>query len=277
MQQIDRILDFCRFYQGAQTLHDVHSPRLFAQIEAILDRENNHPDFNKIERLRFNLLEDNTIFSKPNIGAPSQMNPGKTETTISHEAEGSPISASQGRWLYRLVAHLKPKAMLELGTSFGIGTLYQHLGSPTAKLLSMEGNPEVARRAQQHLKDWPGAGSVEIQEALFDGGIENLKDSYDYFFIDGDHRRESLLRYVQKLQQHAKPSATFVLHDIHWSQGMYKAWKELRQMSFVTASIDLYHLGILLTDPSFDSAHHLEIVPSRWKPWRLGIWGRNIR
>lgn len=273
MHLIERMSDFYAFYKTARTPHDIHSPALFALINAVFDRSGDHPDFNKIEGLRKKLLKDQATIQVRTIGAPSavQKSPHRT---VAREAKGSLSPSFQGRWLHRLVRVLQPTRMLELGTSFGLSTLYQHLAAPTSPFVTIEGNQDIANRAALHWEEWQSAASIEPLVGLFDDALADLGGTYDYIFIDGDHRSESLLRYMDTLRKISQPGAVYVLHDIHWSQDMLDGWRRVIDLEFVTASIDLYHFGILLTDEAINTRQHLSVVPTWMKPWRLGIWGK---
>ena len=54
--------------------------------------------------------------------------------------------------LFKLVNIIKPKTLIELGTSIGISTIYQKAASLNGKFISIEGCPETAQVAQNKIK-----------------------------------------------------------------------------------------------------------------------------
>lgn len=270
MNLVLRASDLFGFYGRAQTVHNIHSPFVFGMLEAIFDESDvAQLRFDKIENMRSQLLADQTPLTKPPIGAPSKSR-GKNLATIASEARGSLMPAWQNRWLYRLAKYVKPNHMLELGSSFGIGSLYQVAGVPNASMLTIEGNPEVAARAEDLFARSGRKGQIELRKGLFDQILPTLRGPYDYVFIDGDHRGSSLMNYLEMARNLAATPCTLILHDIHWSQDMLQTWQAIRRDYAV--SIDLYVMGILIADQQRETPLHFDVVPGRWKPWKLGLW-----
>ncbi len=272
MQFLSRLSDLGHFYYAAKTLHDLHSPALFALVQAIFDPAHDHADFNKLESLRKQLVSNQSPLELETRGAPSGVQKNALRT-FAEEASGSLLPSFQGKWLYRLVHLLQPKCMLEMGTSFGVSTLYQHLGAMTSEMVTIYGEPENAKIAAQNFSAWPEIAKIEQIIGQFEDVLPHLSQTFDYVFIDGDRRIGSLLLYMDLLQAKTSAGTVFVLRDIHGSQEMYSGWKQVLKLPYIRASIDLFHFGILLTDPGISEKEHLQVVPAWMKPWRLGIWG----
>jgi hypothetical protein len=47
-----------------------------------------------------------------------------------------------------------------------------------------------------------------------------------------------------------------VLDDIHYSEGMERAWEELKQDQRVTTTMDLYHVGMIFVDKHYLNRHY---------------------
>ena len=90
-----------------------------------------------------------------------------------------PISAAGGRLLYALVRAVKPAAVVEFGTSFGISTLYLAAAvrdNGTGRVITTELSPAKARAARENFAA-TGLGDVitllegDARETLADLGI----------------------------------------------------------------------------------------------------------
>lgn len=160
----------------------------------------------------------------------------------------SSVNRKYGFLLFRITRWFHPEMIVELGTGVGISTIYLASGSPESPLHSIEGNRERAELAEQLIKQCcPGPVSVYVggmEKKL--GDLITLLPGRFVAFVDGNHHYEPTVAYVEKLIERAGDEAIIVMDDIYWSKGMQRAWKDLILRNEVRASIDLFHMGILL-------------------------------
>ncbi len=69
--------------------------------------------------------------------------------------------------------------------------------------------------------------------------------SLDFVFLDANHRYEPTINYFNQILEKCNTNTVIVLDDIHWSEGMEKAWKEIIKNEKVTVSIDLFEVGLI--------------------------------
>ena len=273
-----RITSVLRWYWGARTRYDVHSPYLTTIInEVIRDRRHFHA-FDLIRSVRAYWRRQGGRVQLMSLGAPSTTVRGN-ERSVSSLVTTNAIDDACGRLLFRLALHLRPRRILEFGTNAGVSTLYLHAADTRTPLQTVEGNPAVAALARRTFARAGTSAALVPYVSLFtewldahgprpdDGGAP-----LDLFFCDGDHRYQPTLDYVARLLPHRGENAVFVIADIHWSAGMERAWAELRQLPEVTASLDVYHFGLLFFRPGLDGPH-LTYVNTWLKPWRVGFLG----
>ena len=207
------------------------------------------------------------------LGAPSRTTRSTSRTAESLVADNA-IDDASGRLLFRLAIWLRPRQLLEFGTNAGISTAYLHLADTRATLRTVEGNPEVAALARQTFAKGKFGPTLQPYVALFsdwlDEHLEQLPPQ-DLIFIDGDHRYRPTLEYVDRLLSRVHDGTVIIVADIHWSEGMERAWAELRQLPRVTASVDTYHFGILFLRPELNGPH-LRLLATKFKPWRVGFF-----
>ena len=84
-------------------------------------------------------------------------------------------------------------------------------------------------------------------------------EKIDLVFIDGNHRRDALLEYFNKLSPYFHNDTIAVIDDIYWSADMEAGWRELINMPVVTQSVDCYQFGLLLFRNDFLQKQHHKI------------------
>ena len=76
-------------------------------------------------------------------------------------------------------------------------------------------------------------------------------DKLDVVFFDANHRSEAVMKYFNQCIEHIHPDSVFIFDDIYWSADMEKAWNEIRKDKRVTATIDLFEIGIVFFNKNF--------------------------
>ncbi len=140
---------------------------------------------------------------------------------------------------------------MELGTSLGITTAYLAKACPDATVYTLEGCPELSRLAMDTFKK-AGAENVkpvtgEFGQKLF--GLLRKTGKADMVYLDGNHEYSAVMEYFSLISKHLHAGSVFILDDIRWSKGMWKAWKALQDVPAKTLSLDLGKLGIVFFDP----------------------------
>jgi len=78
-------------------------------------------------------------------------------------------------------------------------------------------------------------------------------------FVDGNHRKEATLEYFNFFLSKAVNNSIFIFDDIHWSEGMEEAWKEIQSHEAVTLTIDLFFIGLVFFSKDFIVKQHFTI------------------
>jgi len=285
-----QIGEFFRFYRTATTKYQLHSTFVYELACAVLEDERWFYAFRDVEAMREKMLASDVILNLEDFGSftrPSFSKVGELSTTVSADkapsarsvmrslrsiASRSGSSAAQGQMLFRLVNHLKPKTLLELGTSVGIGAMYLASAAREARFLTLEGSPEAAQVARVNLDCLGLAKNTEVRDGPFEQtlttALQDLKLP-DFVFFDGNHRPEPTLRYFEECLTFAHNKTAFVFDDTHWSEGMAEAWQKIKSHPRVTLTLDFFELSLAFTDPDFREKQHFNILPARWKPWRF--------
>lgn len=233
-----------RYWLNAVDDHSLHSPFLFDFYHSVLKKKEPGP-INSIESLRQKLLNDSRALKYEDLGSPHR---GSTVAEIA----GYGMSTAKYSSLFLRVANFfEARVIVELGTSFGINTLYL-ASRPEAQVHTFEGVREVADIAEITFEF---AQSKNIQ--LHFGNIDTTLPSFlqgvkriDMAFIDANHRYEPTIRYFRQLLPRLHERSVVVIDDIHRSPEMEKAWSEMERNELIYTTIDLFHCGLCFFDPS---------------------------
>ena len=238
----------------------MHSPFVFEFITKILNDKNDYPEYEKVESLRRQLLNDNVILEVEDFGAGSVIDK-KDKRSISSIAKNAAKPRKFGQLLFRMVKHYQPATILEIGTSLGITTSYLSLANPGGKLITIEGSGEIADVAKQNFKT-TGLKNVESIEGNFDHTLASVVrglSTVDFSFIDGNHRQEPTERYFKEILTKTNNNSVLVFDDIHWSREMELAWETIKNDTAVKCSIDLFFIGIVFFRKEFKEKQHFSI------------------
>lgn len=244
-EQLARIGSWVNHLVKARTRHAVHSPFVYELIDRVLRADTELPEFEAVERLRDDLLASEQTIRVNDLGAGSRVLdlPIRSVSDIAATALKSPRHA---RLLYRLARHFDARSVLELGTSFGISTLYLSLGAENGQVTTIEGCPQTYRIAQHHFAHSRRSNITAVLGSFRSRLPEVLQriERPDLVFIDGHHARQPTLDYFELCLARAHDATVFVLDDIHWSRGMQEAWEEVKRHPRINVTIDLYDLGL---------------------------------
>src|ERR1035437_3856049 len=213
-------------------------------VNEVIYKKGSYYAYEKIEQLRRKLLVSLKQIEVTDFGTGRS---GKR--TISEIAERSLKSAKYGQLLFRLAYHFKPSTILELGTSLGISTAYLASANPNAKVITIEGCPNIASEAKNNFEIL-GLNNIKSVVGNFDEILPAVLCQLpiadcQLVFFDGNHRKKPTLKYFTKCLEHAGNDSVFIFGDIHWSDEMEEAWEEIKSHSQVTVTIDLFFLGLV--------------------------------
>ena len=256
------LLKYLQYYFAASNAkgHGMHSPFIFEFITKVLNDRRVYPEYERVEALRSQLLDEHTVIEIEDFGAGSSVTK-KNKRSISSIAKNAAKPKKFGQLLFRMAKYYQPANILELGTSLGITTSYLSLAKPRGRLMTMEGSKEIAEVAKKNFANLE-IRNIEITEGNFDNTLSSVVrglSSVDFAFIDGNHRQEPTERYFKELLAKTNNDSILVFDDIHWSSEMEAAWETIKNDAAVTCSIDLFFIGIVFFRKEFKEKQHFAI------------------
>lgn len=245
---------YLRFLFKSTNQHGVHSPFVFNLVTKCFYDNQNHEAYNILARYRNQLIKNKQSVMVEDFGSGSKR--FKTEfRKVSDIAKTSGSTLKKAYFLHRLCLYFKPKTILELGTSLGIGTTALAIGDKNSQVATIEGSKELANLSGEYLRDF-NISNVNIINKPFSQALSNLKPhSWDFIFIDGHHDQTATIDYFEILLASAHNDTVIIFDDIYWSKGMTTAWNFIKNHPNITVSIDVFYFGIVFLRRELTKEH----------------------
>ena len=240
--------------------HGVHSPFVFDFIKHVKNDAGNYGCYADIEKLRTELLKDNSVIEVEDFGAGSTLI--KTNKRRVDKIAASSLKPKKfAQLLFRIVQFYTPHTIVELGTSFGISSAYLASAHKQVNLYTLEGATAIGAIARQNFETL-GLKNIELIQGDFAITLPRLLNNIsrvDMAFVDGNHRKVPTIQYFKQLLEKSTDSTILIFDDIHWSKEMEEAWQEIKENSIVTLTIDLFFIGIVFLRKDFLKKQHFSI------------------
>ena len=245
-----RITEYVRYLLTAHHRkgHGIHSPFVYDVVSRVIRNKTDETVVRLIEDRRKMLLKDKRLVRVSDLGSGSVSRKNKNELRkVSDIARYSSLPPKYGSLLANLSVEFGSPGIIELGTSLGISTMYMAGAAPGCEIVTIEGSPEIAGLACQNFSDLKMNGIKMLSGSFRDklGEAFSVVPEPGLVFIDGDHRRDSLLEYFGTIAERSPDRTVVVIDDIYLSQEMKEAWKAITMHKRVSVSLDLYRMGIV--------------------------------
>ena len=249
MEKIKIIIRYIKYLLASKNHHAIHSPFVFDLVTNIIYKKTSTNQTTEIESLRTALCENNKLISIKDFGAGSNINKNK-ERKIKDIAKNSSKNKKFGELLYRIVKYFKPTEIFELGTSFGISTLYLSKANSNSNITTFEGCKESAKIAIENFKKLDCTNIDTIVGEFGETFSKKLaeKSKVNMLFIDGNHSEDATIRYFEESIKYSDQKTILIFDDIHWSSGMEKAWDYIKKSQKTRVTVDLFFVGLVFLD-----------------------------
>ncbi len=241
------IVSYFKFLIRSKNQHGIHSPFVYDFTTKSLYQKNKNFDqeFQILKKYKNELISNKKFIDITDFGAGSRVFKSN-HRSISAIAKNAGISLKRAKLLLKIVSYFKPKQILEIGTSLGIATASLYLGNPKTTIITLEGCPETSKVAKEQFRKFDFQ-SVKIQTGEFKNTLSNAlkNNSFDLIYFDGNHEEKSTINYFLECLKYVQNDSIFIFDDIHWNEGMNRAWNFIKNHKKVTVSIDTFQWGIV--------------------------------
>lgn len=225
--------------------HGIHSPFIFDIVTGLFRNKIPGDVVCCIEKIRHTLEKDTGTINVNDLGSGSAR---KTKVRkVSDITRRSAVTGKYGKLLYSFASEFGSPSVIELGTSLGISTMYIASACPDAGVFTIEGCSECSAIAEKSFYS-AGLKNVTSINSSFDSALAEIKQkgiTPGLVFIDGDHRKEPFLRYFDELISLSDENTVIIADDIYYSKDMADAWEEIKGRENVSATIDIFRMGIV--------------------------------
>jgi predicted O-methyltransferase YrrM len=194
----------------------VHSPSVFDFITNVIYEKNQYYIYPTIEKYR-----------------------------RSHRILGD-ISSSKGQLLFRITRHFNSKTIVELGAKHGISTAYLAANSAKSKCYVLGSEPDI-RTALDNLK----INNVELLSSE-NNTAKTLNDLENIDLIVINSPLSDSYAQIKSLLKNISEQTLVVFDCPHLSHTRLQEWRKILKIETVTASVDLWGLGIVFFNPNLE-------------------------
>jgi predicted O-methyltransferase YrrM len=239
-----RIKSRLNFLLKSSNQHGIHSPFVYDLITKCFYDKTPFSAYHNLKALRNKLIYNQDLVKIKHYSETSkvfQSNHQKISTIV--KGEGS--SYKKQKQLYRITNYFKPKNVLELGTSVGLGSAAMAIASNNSIIKTVEVNKNISDIAKKVFKSYQ-LKNIQIDTSSFKDFFKKSNyENLDLVYLDGTCDKESTIENFNSLLKHSHNESVFIINNIYWSKEMTEAWNIIKKQKEITVSIDTYYLGFL--------------------------------
>lgn len=239
-----RIKSRLNFLLKSSNQHGIHSPFVYDLITKCFYDKTPFSAYHNLKALRNELIYNQDLVKVKHYSEASkvfQSNHQKISTIV--KGEGS--SYKKQKQLYRITNYFKPKNVLELGTSVGLGSAAMAIGSNNSIIKTVEVNKNKSDIAKKVFKSYQ-LKNIQIDTSSFKDFFKKSNyENLDLVYLDGTCDKESTIENFNSLLKYSHNESVFIINNIYWSKEMTEAWNIIKKQKEITVSIDTFYWGFL--------------------------------
>ena len=249
------LVEYINYRFKSKGRHGVHSPFVYSFLNECLstkiDKNFKSSRINLFKKLKNNNSE--IKISDFGVGSKKLGN----IRSISKIFATSSSKGKYGDMLYKVANYYKPKEILELGTSLGIGTIHFSFGHPESFITTIDACKNTSNEALKNFISLDIKNITALQSTFKDYISTLSLEKFDLIFIDGHHDGKALIDYLETLNPFTHNDTIFIVDDIRWSISMFKAWNEIVQNEEFHLTLDLFRMGIVIKRNQQEKEHFI--------------------
>jgi predicted O-methyltransferase YrrM len=232
------------FLLKSSNQHGIHSPFVYDLVTKCFYDKSHYSAYDNLKILRNELTYNQDLVEIKHY-SPSlkvfQQNHQKISTILKNEGS----SYKKQKQLFRITNYLKPKNVLELGTSIGLGSTAMAFASNKSIITTVEVNENLSDIAKKVFRSYQ-LKNIRIENSAFKDFFKNINNKHlDLVYLDGTYDKKSTIENFNSLLKYAHNESVFIFNNIYCSKEMSEAWNIIKKQKEVTVSIDTFYWGFL--------------------------------
>jgi predicted O-methyltransferase YrrM len=211
----------------------VHSPFIYRLITHVIRERAGYYRLDEIESLRKTLCLNKGLIRYPN--------------------------SRTGALLFRLVVYFRSKHILQVGTSLGFSSLF--LSSHRSELCCFALEPLAETAAvTQKICEHAGLTTVTVRAGHYANtlpGILHTMGTVDLLYLNGRYEQAERVQQIFTLCLPFLEDTAIIICEGLRQTSMRRFWKELRDHPKITATLDLFSLGIAFISPKLHKKNYV--------------------
>lgn len=216
----------------------VHSPFAFNLITKVIEENFMYYSYAEIEQVRREKLQ----------GKLSRKDLNRRKT----------MSFKKGTLLFRLVNYFTPSSILEIGTAWGVSSLYLKAGHGSSRLTCIEPDALVAEMAKKVVLPYDESVSFltdtlseSIEKYFASGGVLN------FVYIHQVCTPADYAWLIPRLIEHSGDKTVWVINGIRSHKRITEAWNLLVADDKIRVTMDLYDIGLAFNNSKLNKQDYV--------------------
>ena len=232
------------FLLKSSNQHGIHSPFVYDLVTKCFYDKSSYSAYDNLKILRNELTYNQDLVEIKHYYLSSkvfQQNHQKISTILKNEGS----TYKKQKQLFRITNYLKPKNVLELGTSIGLGSAAMAFASKNSIITTVEVNKNLSDIAKKVFRSYQ-LKNIRIDNSAFKDFFKNINNKHlDLVYLDGTYDKKNTIENFNSLLKHAHNESVFIFNNIYCNKEMTEAWNIIKKQKKVTVSIDTFYWGFL--------------------------------
>jgi predicted O-methyltransferase YrrM len=228
-----KITSFFCFIIKSKNEHGVHSPFVFDLITSCFYKKKDKNDLTIFLNYKKQLSKNTSLLEISNFNFISNLllsNKRKRSRIVKDLG----ISNERAGLLINIIQYLKPKSILEIGTSLGIGTVALSSAQESSKITTLDENEKTVNIIKELFKK----NTLKPIKFLTDDFEITLprvfnNNTYDFIYFKGSYANKITLKHFESSLSSIHNNSVFLFENIHSNKESEKVWKYIKKHNFV--------------------------------------------
>ena len=250
-----KITSFFCFIIKSKNEHGVHSPFVFDLITSCFYKKKDKNDLTIFLNYKKKLSRNSSLLEFSNFNFISNLlfsNKKKRSRII----ENLGISNGRAGLLINIIQYLKPKSILEIGTSLGIVTVALSSAQESSKITTLDENEKTVNIIREMFKK-NTFKNVKFLAGNFDITLPLALNNSDFIYFKGKNINETTLKYFEFSLTYIHNDSVILFENIHSDKESEKIWNHIKNNKKVTVTIDTFFWGFVFFRKEQEKEHFI--------------------